>query len=59
MKSPAAAAGPNKANVANLKMTLNGLLEERRSLNQRIRSTPHNDDFKFDLDILNNNIETV
>jgi len=37
MKSPVAAAGPNKANAANLKLTLNGLMEERRNLNQRIR----------------------
>lgn len=40
-------------------MTLNALLEEKRTLSSKIKQSSKNDDLKFDLDILNNNIETL
>ena len=48
-----------RVNVNNLKMTLNALLEEKRTLQQRIKQNSKNEDMKFDLDILNNNIDTL
>ena len=46
-------------NVTNLKNTLAGLIEEKRQLTLKIKNTGHNEDLKFDLEIVNNNIETV
>ena len=42
-----------------LRATLGSLVEEKKNMINQIKQNPNNGELKFELDIVNNNIETV